>query len=126
MAGFYKGIAAFYPDHVFSQYTSEHNAVQQRYFRANARTASPPSFESALDASLNEIHAGVPNFRSYVAPGIRSEATPLHHAAGRFLHPASQRRALPGLGSRPGGGQACSGRALRRLLTYDFKQKMVV
>jgi hypothetical protein len=76
MARFYNAIAAYYPDNTLAQYTTAQDAVQQRYYFANTRSTSPPAWESALQASLGEIHAGSPNFRSYVGEGSGHCVTP--------------------------------------------------
>ena len=77
MAQFYATVAQFYPDYIFSQYNTAHDAVQQRYFYAlAAATPVPLTWEEALEASLREIQAQAPNFRSYVAGGDDHCITP--------------------------------------------------
>jgi hypothetical protein len=76
MARFYAAVADFYPNNTLAQYTTAHDAVQQRYYFANTRSASPPAWESALQASLGEIHSSSPNFRSYVSQGSGHCVTP--------------------------------------------------
>ncbi|HEX6289706.1 MAG TPA: pectin acetylesterase-family hydrolase [Herpetosiphonaceae bacterium] len=70
---FYTAIANFYPDRRFSQYNTAHDSVQIRYFRAANGVGS---WEEALDASMKEIHAKAPNFRSYLAGGSSHCITP--------------------------------------------------
>jgi hypothetical protein len=77
MSQFYATVARFYPDYIFSQYNTAHDAVQQRYFYAVIEgTPTPLAWEDALDASLREIHALASNFRSYVAGGADHCITP--------------------------------------------------
>ena len=75
-AGFYSATANFYPDHIFAEYNSAHDFVQQRYYFAAARTPTPGPFEDALQASLAQIHERAPNFRSYAAAGAEHCITP--------------------------------------------------
>jgi hypothetical protein len=69
MAKFYAGIANFFPNHTFSQYSTAHDPVQQRFYFAAKRTPTPEPWENALEASLAEIRQAAPNFRSFVAAG---------------------------------------------------------
>jgi hypothetical protein len=64
---FYTAIANHYPQHIFSQYNTAHDAVQQRYFFAAGGAGG--SWEAALESSLSHIQAHAPNFRSYLASG---------------------------------------------------------
>ncbi|HEX9990102.1 MAG TPA: pectin acetylesterase-family hydrolase [Chloroflexia bacterium] len=77
IARFYTAIARFYPGYTFSQFNSAHDAVQQRfYFAAALPSPTPGPWEDALAASLGEIAANAPNFRSYVAGGDQHCITP--------------------------------------------------
>ncbi|MFN2433377.1 MAG: pectin acetylesterase-family hydrolase [Gemmatimonadota bacterium] len=86
MERFYSAVAASHPEAVFAQYTTAHDSVQIRYYEAvaesrdsadsHAATAASPSWEQALEASLEAIHARAPNFRSFVAAGHEHCATP--------------------------------------------------
>ena len=67
MARFYTAVASAYPEHVFAQYSTAHDSVQIRYFLAAGDSSG--RWEDELAASLGEIHAGAPNFRSYLAEG---------------------------------------------------------
>lgn len=69
MAKFYAGVANFFPNHTFSQYNTAHDSVQQRYYFAAKRAPTPEPWETALEASLEEIARSAPNFRSFVAAG---------------------------------------------------------
>lgn len=63
---FYMAIANHYPAHFFSQYNTAHDSVQQRFFYAADGVGV---WEDALESSLNDLQANVPNFRSYLAGG---------------------------------------------------------
>lgn len=63
---FYSAIATYYPAHFFSQYNTAHDSVQQRFFYASGGVGV---WEDALESSLSQIQANVPNFRSYLAGG---------------------------------------------------------
>jgi hypothetical protein len=76
IAKFYSAVARFYPEYVFSQYNSAHDSVQQRYFYAILGTPTPGAWEAALAASHAEIHANVPNFRTYTDSGSGHCVTP--------------------------------------------------
>ena len=87
MARFYAAVANHYPEHVFAQVNTAHDAVQIEYFLAatdsggmssggSGRGSSrgpggcgDGSWEDELQASLAEIQAWAPNFRSYLAGG---------------------------------------------------------
>jgi hypothetical protein len=77
MSRFYTAIARFYPAYTFSQFNTAHDIVQQRYFYAvDDATPGAGRFETALEAGLQEITAGAPNFRSYLAGGDLHCITP--------------------------------------------------
>lgn len=63
---FYTAIANHYPAYFFSQYNTAHDSVQQRFFNAAGGVGV---WEEALDSSISQIQASVPNFRSYLAGG---------------------------------------------------------
>jgi hypothetical protein len=67
MARYTSAIAAFYPNVTFAQYNTAHDAVQQHFYFALPGVTG--TWEAAFEASLREIHAAAPNFRSYVAGG---------------------------------------------------------
>jgi len=63
---FYLVTARNYPEVVFAQYNTLHDAVQQ-YFM-NLVSGTPP-LEPALPATLATLNEALPNFRSYLADG---------------------------------------------------------
>jgi hypothetical protein len=67
MARLYSAVARFYPERIFSQYSTAHDAVQQRYYYA--LPGATGRWEDALEASLREIHGSAANFRSYLGAG---------------------------------------------------------
>jgi hypothetical protein len=76
MEKFYTAIANFYPRYTFSQYNSAHDPVQVRYFDAVREIPTPGAWERALARSLETIHAGAANFRSYTGGGTTHCVTP--------------------------------------------------
>jgi hypothetical protein len=75
MARYYAAVAAHYPDHVFAQVNYFHDRVQRAFYTAVG--GAPSGFEGALSASLDEIRAAAPNFRSYLAAGADHCVLPL-------------------------------------------------
>jgi Pectinacetylesterase len=68
MADYYVAIARQYPDATFAQINHASDAVQREFYAAAG--GDPTHFDADLRAALDEIHAGAPNFRSYLAPGV--------------------------------------------------------
>ena len=68
MADYYVAVARRYPAATFAQVNYASDAVQREFYAAAG--GDPAAFDADLRASLDEIHAGAPNFRSYVAPGV--------------------------------------------------------
>jgi hypothetical protein len=73
-AHFYSAIANFYPDYTFAQFNSLYDSVQQFFYTAVGGEAE--NWAGDLQASLDEIHANSPNFRTYVAGGTLHCITP--------------------------------------------------
>jgi hypothetical protein len=67
MADYYLAIARQYPDATFAQINYTSDAVQREFYAAAG--GDPADFEADLRDALDEIHAGAPNFRSYLARG---------------------------------------------------------
>jgi hypothetical protein len=78
MADYYAAIGRFYPRQTFAQFNYESDSVQQAFYTAAG--GPPEGFEADLRASLRQIHARAPNFRSYTAPGSEHCVLP----TGRF------------------------------------------
>ena len=68
MADYYVAVARHYPYATFAQINYAGDAVQREFYAAAG--GDPANFEPDLRAALHEIHAGAPNFRSYLAPGV--------------------------------------------------------
>jgi hypothetical protein len=75
MADYYVAVARRYPGATFAQINYASDAVQREFYAAAG--GDPTGFEADLRASLDEIHAGAANFRSYVAPGVDHCVLPL-------------------------------------------------
>lgn len=67
MAHFYKAIANHYPDVIFSEYNTQRDRVQVRFYTAVG--GNPDNYERDFEAQLAEIHAGASNFRSFTVGG---------------------------------------------------------
>lgn len=67
MSDFYNAVANYYPDYTFSQYNTEADNVQTRFYEAIG--GDPDNFPVDLAANLTRIHQSSPNFRSYTASG---------------------------------------------------------
>lgn len=67
MAGYYRSLANYYPNYVFSQFNTSADRVQDRFYLAVG--GQPGEFPGDLLDSLDEIHASTPNFFSYLAGG---------------------------------------------------------
>lgn len=67
MSDFYNAVANYYPDYTFSQYNTEADNVQVRFYGAVG--GDTDDFPADLAANLTRIHEGSSNFRSYTASG---------------------------------------------------------
>lgn len=67
MARYYSALARHYPDRAFVQFNTANDGVQARFYVAVGGTAQ--RFPHDLAASLREIEAAAPNFRSFTAGG---------------------------------------------------------
>jgi hypothetical protein len=67
MPRLYHAVAGHYPKSTFAQVNLRQDAVQRAYFEAAG--GRPGDFDRALLGNLAEIHAGTPNFRSYLLDG---------------------------------------------------------
>jgi hypothetical protein len=68
MADYYLAIARYYPHNTFAQFNYAQDQTQAQFYAAAG--GAPENFPRDLRASLRQIEAGAPNFRSLLAPGI--------------------------------------------------------
>jgi hypothetical protein len=69
MAAYYTAVANHYPDYHFAQFNTAADQVQLQFHLAGGEDAG--SFTGAIARAMDAIHAGAPNFRSYLAEGTQ-------------------------------------------------------
>lgn len=69
MARYYTAVANHYPDYIFSQFNTAADQVQFQFHVAGGEEAA--DFEGAIASAMDAIHAGAPNFRSYIGAGTQ-------------------------------------------------------
>jgi hypothetical protein len=66
----YDASASFYPDAVFSQYTTEADRVQTDFYNfGSLDDRDAPPWAEVMEGNLAELNAANPNFYSYIAEG---------------------------------------------------------
>jgi hypothetical protein len=65
----YTAAAAQYPDHMFAEFNTAHDQVQNSYVSTMIRIAA--FYDQTLPASLKDISGAAPNFRYFTAGGSR-------------------------------------------------------